>query len=67
MPMYGHLIAEMKKNKVTQDDFVKLLGLSANSVSQKINGRHDFRSSEMILIHEAFFPDKDFKTLFTKI
>lgn len=64
--MYGNLIAEMKKAKITQTRIAKLLQISNNSVSKKISGKFSFRADEMFAIQKEFFPDKTLEYLFTK-
>lgn len=64
--MFVNLIIEMKKKKVSQMDLAKLLGISQNSVCQKINGESDFKSEEMFAIRDTFFPNLTLEYLFKK-
>lgn len=48
--MYGKLYVEMKKHHVTQTEIAKKLGISANSVNNKMQGKRDFTAPEMYTI-----------------
>ena len=64
--MLLNLIGEMKKAKITQSDLAELLKKSNNIISQKINGKREFKASEMFLIKNAFFPELSLEYLFAK-
>ena len=64
--MFGNLLVEMKRAKVTQSDIARHLSLSKVSVIQKIYGRTDFTASEMFAIKEHFFPELTLEYLFEK-
>ena len=63
--MFANLLVEMKRNKISQANVAKTLGITTRGLSKKLSGG-DFKSEEMIKIQETFFPDIDLKTLFTK-
>lgn len=65
--MLSNLMGLMKERKVTQTTIAKLLKLSNNSVCQKMNGKHDFTSTEMFAIQRGIFPDKTIEFLFKKL
>ncbi len=44
--MYPNLNAEMARNNITQIDISKKLNLSYSTVSDKINGKKDFKLKE---------------------
>ena len=51
--MYGRLYQEMKKNRITQTELAKKLGISTNAFNSKISGKSEFTSSEMFAICEV--------------
>lgn len=51
--MYGRLYQEMKKNRITQTELSKKLGISTNAFNSKISGKSEFTSSEMYAICEV--------------
>lgn len=55
--MYPNLEAEMKRNKKNNDDLAKLLDLNVCTVSCKLNGKNDFKLSEMQKIRNSWFQD----------
>ena len=64
--MFAKLIVEMKRNKISQADLAKTLGITQAAVAYKLSPYGDFKSEEMMKIQEKFFPDKYLKALFTK-
>lgn len=64
--MLLNLIGEMKKAKITQSDLTKLLDSNNNTICQKINGKREFKASEMFLIKDTFFPELSLEYLFAK-
>jgi DNA-binding XRE family transcriptional regulator len=64
--MYANLYKEMKLRKVTQTEVSKMLGLSNQTICDKINGGAEFKSTEMFSIKEHFFPDLTLEYLFAK-
>ena len=66
MKLFEKLIAEMKRQKISQGDIAKILGITQAAVAYKLSPDGDFKSEEIIKIQETFFPEVDLKTLFTK-
>ena len=64
--MYGNLIIEMKKAKISQTDIAELLGISKNSMCMKLKGKFSFRADEMFLIKNKVFPECSLEYLFEK-
>lgn len=64
--MLSNLIIEMKKSKITQRDITMLLDSNLNTICQKINGKREFKASEMFLIKNTFFPELSLEYLFAK-
>ena len=60
------LIGELKRYKISQTQLAKLLGITANSVNQKLKGIRDFTATEMYLIRDSLFPEKCLDELFRK-
>lgn len=55
-----------KTKKVTLVDMGDLLGVKYQTISEKIDGRSDFKFGEALLIQEKFFPEYELKFLFSK-
>lgn len=53
-----------KTKQVTLVDIADLLHVRYQTISAKINGDSDFKFSEAVKIHEAFFPEYDIEYLF---
>lgn len=62
--MYLNLKAEMARNNVTQLDISKVLGLSTSTVSDKMNGKKDFRLKECKKIITELLPNNTIDYLF---
>ena len=62
--MYGNLIIEMKKKKVTQAEIAKALNISRRSVFNKVSGNIEFSMSEALTIKRTFFDDQTIEYLF---
>lgn len=45
--MFNNLIAEIARNKLTQNDLAKVLGVTPKTISNKINGKSDFTLTEI--------------------
>lgn len=53
--MYANLNAEMARKKITQIDLAKLLDISPSTLSEKMNGKKDFKLAECKkIVREAF-------------
>ncbi len=65
--MFPNLDAEMSRHKKNQSDIVKVLNLSPSTVSDKMNGKKDFKLKECKKIISDILPnftlDYLFKTL----
>ena len=60
-------VGEVRKEKqVTLVDMADLLGVKYQTISDKIDGRSDFKFGEALLIQEKFFPEYELKFLFSK-
>lgn len=55
-----------KEKKVTLVDMADLLGVRYQTISDKIEGKSDFKFGEALLIQEKFFPEYEIKFLFSK-
>ena len=62
--MYGNLLIEMKKRKVTQAEIAEALNISRRSVFNKVSGNIEFSMSEALTIKRTFFNDKTIEYLF---
>lgn len=51
--MYHNLKAEIARGGWTAADLAKATGMSGAALSQKINGKSDFKLSEMMALREA--------------
>ena len=47
------LRAKIKEKGLTQEKVAKIIGISDNSLSRKLNGKKDFRLGEVILLCQA--------------
>lgn len=65
--MYRNLKAEMVRRGIEVEDLAKLLGVSSRTMYSKINGKSDWRWSEIKAITEKFFPDADISQLFSTV
>lgn len=63
--MYPNLNAEMAREKVTQIEISKLLNLSTSSLSEKMNGKKDFKLKECKKIKSEFFANLTIDYLFS--
>lgn len=62
--MYPNLNAEMARNKVTQADIAKTLNVYPATVSDKMNGKKDFKLKECKLIIKLLLPNNTIDYLF---
>ncbi len=56
--MYSNLRAEMSRTSTTQVMLSKKTGISLSCLNLKMNGKRDFRRSEMVKIAEALTTEK---------
>lgn len=64
--MLSNLEDVRKRKKVTLVDMADLLGVRYQTISDKIDGKSDFKFSEALIIQENFFPEYEIKYLFSK-
>ena len=64
--LYPKLTHEMTARGVRATDIAGKLGKDRKTLYQKLQGIRDFTLPEALAIHEAFFPDTDFLTLFRR-
>lgn len=64
--MLSNLDEIRKKKNVSLVDMADLLGVKYQTVSEKINGKSDFKFGEAMKIQETFFPEYEIKYLFAK-
>ena len=64
--MYANLNAEMARNKITQIDLAKLLNMSPSTLSEKMNGKKDFKLSECKKIAKEAFVNCSIDYLFSE-
>ncbi len=55
--MYFNLYAEMSRNNITQKELCKKIGINSSTLSEKLNGKTDFKLSECEKI-KKIFPNK---------
>ena len=64
--MLSNLEEIRKKKNVTLVDMADLLGVRYQTISDKIEGKSDFKFGEALAIQEKFFPEYEIKFLFSK-
>lgn len=62
--MYANLKRELFAKGITQVMLAKTLGIGTSTLTHKMRGKTEFKSSEMITIKREFFPDKTLEYLF---
>ena len=62
----NELKAVMKRNDDTQEELAKALGLQVSGVSERVNGKIEFRRSEINTIRERYnlYPEETIKIFF---
>lgn len=63
--MYGNLRLAIKQKQIKQQVIADELGLTLRGFNLKLLHR-SFKSEEMIVMHNKFFPEADWKELFAK-
>ena len=53
-PVFNNLRAEIKRHGKTLSDIGQFLGISANAVSLKLNGKTEFTLKEICILAEKF-------------
>jgi len=67
MKVFPNLKAEMARNNIKSMTLAEILGISYDSVINKINGKTDFTRSEIFKIRDTLFPDLSLDYLFKTI
>lgn len=62
--MYYNLNAEMARNKKSQIDLAKVLNISVSTLSEKMNGKRDFKLKECKEIIKKVLPGYTIDYLF---
>jgi plasmid maintenance system antidote protein VapI len=65
--VFPNLKAEMARNNIKSMTLAEILGISYDSVINKINGKTDFTRSEIFKIRDTLFPDLSLDYLFKTI
>ena len=62
----NELKAAMKRNNDTQEKLAEALGLQVSGVSERVNGKVDFRRTEINIIRERYHlsPEETIKIFF---
>lgn len=55
--MYPNLVAELKRNDKKYDDIANLLSIGLTTVNEKMNGKSDFKLSELKKMQKEWFPN----------
>lgn len=63
--MFNNLNAEIARAGIKKTDLAKELGISINSLTNKLNGKQEFKLSEVQIILKLF-PEKNIDDLFEK-
>lgn len=63
--MFNNLKAEITRAGIKKTDLAKELGISVNTLINKLNGKKEFKLSEVQVILKKF-PDKDIDILFER-
>ena len=61
--IFPNLLIEMRRNRYSQKGLAEYIGMAAETMSRKLNGRSDFTLSEMQKI-QSVFPDCTLDYLF---
>lgn len=62
----SNLEAARKSKDITLADIADLFGYRYATVSEKINGKSEFKFSEAVKIRKTFFPEYDLEYLFER-
>lgn len=65
--MLLNLKAEMARKRLTVEDLVRVTGLSATTIRNKIAGRTVFTVPEAIKVQQELFPEMDLQYLFSQV
>jgi DNA-binding XRE family transcriptional regulator len=64
LSMFRNLEAEMVRKGVSKKEMAALIGVSYNTIRNKINGKQKFLYDEAFKIREHFFPELSLEYLF---
>ena len=62
--MFPNLMAEMARKGITQKDISTCIKKDKSTLSDKMNGKREFKISEIKKIKDTFFPDLTLDYLF---
>ncbi len=62
--MFPNLRAEMARKNIKPKKLANILGISYDSIINKLNGKTDFTRSEIFKIRDTFFPGLKLEYLF---
>lgn len=62
--MFNNLLAEMARNKITNEAIAFFLQITPNTISNKLSGKTEFTRKEMWLIRKEYFPNCTIDYLF---
>lgn len=65
--MYLNFYKEMKARNLNQFTVADKIGITRESLNNKLNGKTDFKAQELFDIKEHFFPDLTLEYLFEKV
>ena len=64
--MFPNLLAEMKRNNITQNDITRCIGKCHSNTNFKFKGKTEFTLKEMELIRQNIFPGLSLDYLFER-
>ena len=62
--MFSNIDAELARGKLSYKDLSKLVGIKYDTLINKLNGKTEFKLSEMKLIQSKCFPDLSLEVIF---
>ena len=65
--MLSNLVEARKNKKIAIADMADLLKVRSATITDKIQGKYEFKFSEAVAIREAFFPEYDLAYLFENV
>lgn len=64
--MYKNLKALMAQKEITVEAMAKLLGVTTQTIRNKLNGDTEFTFGEVEMIMEVMFPEYNYKYVFRR-
>ena len=64
--VYPELVGKMAVRGITRRQIQSLLGISIDALYNKMCGYRDVKLQEAVQIHQTYFPDTDFLSLFRR-